>query len=288
MSLPNNLAIKVILSLALILFGISAFGVETAVEPVEKSEDLSKLKFDAKDDFLQSMKWAYQASYKQFSGTQNLIFAAIAVAATGYFIHNDERVSQKAVRKHKNERFFRFVSDSSIFFNTPILPMTFYYWGRTHQDVKTVRFSQEYLSALTLAMVESLAISIIPVHQRPDKKDLSFWETAFRGQSSFPSGHVIGYTVLGFKSLQFYGPQYALVPMTLAVATAFERVHSEKHYASDVIASAFISLLASEGVRYASNYDKNHPIYEWIFKHDFKISYIRKDEIPGLQTSLNF
>ena len=46
--------------------------------------------------------------------------------------------------------------------------------------------------------------------------------------------------------------------MTLAVATAFERVHSEKHYASDVIASAFISLLASEGVRYASNYDKNH------------------------------
>jgi len=254
----------------------------------EKKEDLGKLKFDAKDDFLQSMKWAYQGSYLQFSSTQNLVFAAMAVGASAYFIYNDDRISEKAVRKHKNEKFFRFVSDSSIFFNTPVLPITFYYWGRSKQDAKMVRFSQEHLAALTLALAESAVISIVPVHQRPDKKDLSFVETAFRGQSSFPSGHVIGYMVFGFKSLQFYGPQYALVPMALATATAFERVHSEKHYASDVIASGFIALLASEGVRYASNYDQNHPIYNWIFNHEFTLNYIRQNKAPGLQASLAF
>ncbi|MBI2520468.1 MAG: phosphatase PAP2 family protein [Bdellovibrio sp.] len=259
-----------------------------AAEPVKESEDLGKLQFNTKDDFLQSMKWAYQGSYLQFSSTQNLIFAALAIGASGYFIYNDDRISQKAVQRHKNERFLRFVSDTSVFFNTPILPMTFYYMGRTHQDEKMVRFSQEYLATLILALIESAAISIVPVHQRPDKKDLSFIETAFRGQSSFPSGHVIGYTVLGLKSFQFYGLHYAIVPLALAVTTAFERVHSEKHYASDVIASAFISILASEGVRYASNYDKNHPIYEWIFKHDFSLDYIRSDNAPGLRVSLTF
>ncbi|MBI2520723.1 MAG: phosphatase PAP2 family protein [Bdellovibrio sp.] len=278
------LPLIVIFLLGPIHLGLPSF----AAEPVEKNEDLSKLKFDAKDDFLQSMKWAYQGSYLQFSSTQNLVFTAVAIGAIGYFIYNDKMISEKAVRENKNEGFIRLVSKSSIFFNTPVLPMAFYYWGRNHQDAKMVRFSQEYLAALFLTLAETAAISIIPVHQRPDNKDLSFIETAFRGQSSFPSGHVVGYTVLGFKSLQFYGPEYALLPLGLAVATAFERVHSEKHYASDVIASSFIALLASEGVRYASNYDKNHPIYEWIFKHEFTLQYIRSHQVPGLQASVTF
>jgi membrane-associated phospholipid phosphatase len=250
--------------------------------------DYGQTKFDLKTDFLQSLRWAWEGSYMQFQGTQNLVFASFAVVATGYFIQNDDEISAKVSSSSSNSKILRLISDSSIFFNTPILAAFFYSYGRSQHDPKMIRFSQEYFSALALALVETAAISMIPVHQRPDQKDLSFWEKAFRGQSSFPSGHVIGYSVLGFKSFQFYGPYYAILPLTLAAATAYERVNGEKHYASDVIASGFISLLASEGVRYASHYRNNHPIYEWIFNHDFDVGYRRIDGVPGIAVSFNF
>lgn len=261
----------------------------------QKENDLSfsnigprPFEYNVKDDFLDSLKWAYQGSYKQFQGTQNLVFAGLAVLSSAYFIYNDERISKKSVEKETNEKFFSTISDSSIFFNTPIMPFFFYYLGVSRQDSHMVQFSKEYFSALALALIESAAISAVPVHQRPDQKELSFWEKAFRGQSSFPSGHVVGYSILGFKSFQFYGPHYAILPLGLAVATAFERVHTEKHYMSDVVASGFLSFLASEGVRYAAGYEKNHPVYKWIFDHDFSINYIRQNDVPGVQISFSY
>jgi membrane-associated phospholipid phosphatase len=256
----------------------------------KKTKDLSisDFKYSIKEDFLDTLEWTYKGSYKQFQQTQNLIFAGVAVLSTLYFIKNDERISKKSVKKNKNEKVFRLISDSSILFNTPIVPIIFYGIGVSNEDSHMVRFSKEYFSALTLSLLETAVISAIPVHQRPDQKELSFWETAFRGQSSFPSGHVVGYSILGLKTLQFYGPYYAIAPFAFAAATGFERVHSEKHFISDIVASGFISLLASEGVRYASGYNKNHPIYEWIFNHDFAIDYIRKDKTPGLLASFSF
>jgi hypothetical protein len=245
--------------------------------------------YDVKRDFWQSMQWAWQGSYKQFQSTQNKVFAGIAAVATAYFIVNDDRLSQKTVEKKTNEKLVSTISDSSIFFNTPVLPVLFYSWGVSSRDEKMVRFSKEYLAALTLGLLESAAISMVPVHQRPDQKELSFWEKAFRGQSSFPSGHVIGFSVLGFKAFQFYGPVMAITPFALAAVTGFERVHAEKHYMSDVVASFFISLLASEGVRCASGYDKNHPIYDWIFHHNFSLNFLRHETgTPGLGVSFTF
>ncbi len=276
-------------TLLMISFSITSVVAEELVVP-EKNLKLSDFKYNMSDDLVKSMEWAYKGSYKQFHGTQNLVFASIAVLSSLYFIKNDERISKKTVNKNKNknEKVLRIISDSSIFFNTPIMPALFYAYGVSNKDSKMVRFSQEYLAALTLSLLETAVISAIPVHQRPDQKNLSFWEKAFRGQSSFPSGHVVGYTVFGLKSLQFYGPHYALIPLSFAVATGFERVLAEKHFISDVVASGFISLLASEGVRYASGYNKNHPVFDWIFKSQFTLQLIRQNGIPGLLTSFTF
>lgn len=257
-------------------------------EEIEQLPEVEELRYDFKEDFGDSLEWAWKGSYKQFQGTQNLIFFGIAIASTAYFIDNDERISGIIVRKNKNEKVLRAISDASIFFNTPILPLSFYIWGRNRTDNRMVQFSKEYFSAQVLALLETATISLIPVHQRPDQKELSFWEKAFRGQSSFPSGHVIGYSVLAHKSFQFYGPMYSILPSALAIATAYERVHGEKHYISDVIASGFLSFLASEGVRVAAGYKKNHPIYNWIFDHQFSLDYIRKDNIPGMQVSFSW
>jgi hypothetical protein len=270
-----------------ILLLILSVHAEDKVEP-ESLPPVEELRYDAKEDLIDSLEWAWKGSYKQFETTQNKIFFGLAIVASIYFIDNDERISQNIVKKNKNEKVLRAISDASIFFNTPIVPIAFYSWGRSHSDNKMIQFSKEYLAAQVLTLVESAAISLVPVHQRPDQKELSFWEKAFRGQSSFPSGHVVGYSVLAHKSFQFYGPLASILPTTLAVATAYERVHGEKHYISDVVASGFLSFLACEGVSVATGYKRHHPVYKWIFDHDFSLDYIRKDDIPGMRVSFSW
>lgn len=258
--------------------------------PCANADDLKleDFKYNVKDDAYEVLKWSYQGAYKQFSGTQNLLLTGLAILSTSYFIKNDKEISDNVVKKHSNEKVLRFISDSSIIFNTPLIPLAFYGAGVVRKDKKMMSFAKEYMASMTLALFETGVISMIPVHQRPDQKELTVWETAFRGQSSFPSGHVVGYTILGFKAFQYYGVFAAAIPLGLAFATGFERVHAEKHFISDVVASGAISFLASEGVRYAANFDDNHPLYEWIFNHDFTINYTRNYGVPGMMMSFTY
>ena len=254
----------------------------------ENTGSVKELKYELKKDFLDSLQWAYQGSYRQFQGWQNLILWAGAIATTGYFLDHDKRISNNLVQKNDNVHLAEFVGKGSALFNTPLFALGMYYWGRSRKDDKMVQFSKEYFSALVLALVETNLIAIIPVHDRPDQKELSFWEKVVRGQSSFPSGHTIGYAVLGFKTLQFYGPLMALLPLTFTALTGFERVHSRKHYISDIVGATFISFMASEGVRYATGYKNNHPFYKWVFEHDVALNFIRKDQAPGLMFSFSY
>ena len=57
---------------------------------IEEKLKLEDIRYSVKDDFFESIEWAYKGSYKQFQGTQNLIFAGLAVASTLYFLDNDD------------------------------------------------------------------------------------------------------------------------------------------------------------------------------------------------------
>ena len=273
-----------------ILFSLNV--VTTSFAKDLKLQDLNKpnqnFQHSLGDDLLSTGKFMTSGSIKQFSTTSNLIMWGVTAVTIGYFIHNDERISQKAVINRENEKFLNIISDSAIVFNTPLVPALFYSIARYREDEKMLRFTQEYTATLGIALIESLFISAVPVHQRPDEKSLSFWEEAFRGKSSFPSGHVIGFSALGFKAFQFYGPIAAAPPLLLAGLTAFQRVHSEKHYASDVIASGLMTFMASEGVRIASGYDKNHPLYQWIFEHNFNIGFFKQNNLMGVMMTFGY
>jgi hypothetical protein len=69
-----------------------------------------------------------------------------------------------------------------------------------------VQFGQEYFGAMYLTFIESAALSVINIHERPSAAKLSKIETSLRAKSSFPSGHVIPYATLALKTFQFYGP----------------------------------------------------------------------------------
>ena len=60
----------------------------------------------------------------------------------------------------------------------------------------------------------------------------------------------------------------------MAYFASMERVKTDKHYLSDVIGSAVVGFMASEGVRAAANHQNNHPVYKWIFEHDLRVGFM--------------
>jgi hypothetical protein len=219
-----------------------------------------------------SVHYMYQGSYMQFTAENNLYIAAAAAPSLWYSFDQDKRISENARKKH-TPKYMDFTSDLAPFLSFPIIPYAFFSYGVKHEDTKAVQFAKETFATLYLSLLESAAISAIHIHERPDQKQLSKWETAFRGASSFPSGHVVPYATFAIKTFQFYGPYYAIVPSALFVITSIQRVRGGKHYLSDVVGGFFLTAFAGEGVRKAANYQDNNVVYKMIFEHNFNIGY---------------
>jgi undecaprenyl-diphosphatase len=242
---------------------------------------------DSLNDLLISFSWFFKGSYLQFSQVNNLYYLPPAIATTWYAFEEDERVSAYA-RSRELKKHVDLVGDLGVVFNFPIIPAGFYYWGRYTKNHHAVQFGMEYFAALYLTLAESGVLSFIDIHERPDKGELSFWETQFRGDSSWPSGHIIPYTTLFFKTLQFYGPYWAILPFVGSILSSQQRVQDGKHWLSDVVASFWLSAFASEGVRAAAKYKKNHPFYKWIFEREARIGIIHHQNKIGPRFVWNF
>lgn len=227
-----------------------------------------------KDDFFTSLDYLKRASYLQFQGTSNWIILGGTVAVMIPLWNSDKKISKNQSAK-KDYGYEKVVADVGILANFPVVPALAYYVGRSNQDEKMIKYSQEYFAALNLALIEAAVISFVPMHPRPtEKENLTFWEKNFRYESSFPSGHTVGWSVMTFKTFQYYGPIYAAVPAGLAYISSMERVKTDKHYVTDVIGSSIVALLASEGTRMAGANKDNHKIYKWIFEHDLKVGFL--------------
>lgn len=238
-------------------------------------------------DLLTSIVWIGEGFYKQFN-TTNAIQLGVGAPLTYWAFTADDKMVKRTAGKEIGG-FIQGVSDSSVVASFGIYQIGFYIWGRSTDDSKMVRFAMESLSTMYLAMLESSILSFaIDVHERPNSDDVNPWEENFRGDSSWPSGHVIPYTALFLKTFQFYGPYWSLIPGALMAITAYERVASHKHYLSDVVGSFFLTLFASEGVRVSGAYQDNHPVFKWIYEHDLNVSYLKKKKAHYARVSWSF
>tara|TARA_Y100000780_G_scaffold127456_1_gene114749 strand:+ start:72918 stop:73721 length:804 start_codon:yes stop_codon:yes gene_type:complete len=238
---------------------------------------------DAKESFSLLVK----GSYTQFTTKTNLYHAAWGVPATWYAFEHDDRI-QSRYGGGDIPNVIDHVGDLGVILNFPVLHSAFYYWGKKTGNNHHVQFAKEYFASMYLALLESGLLSYIHVHERPVVTGQSFWETEFRGESSWPSGHVIPYMTLFFKTLQFYGPKYAVLPLAMSVMASIQRIKDNKHWLSDVTASFVLSAWASEGVRKAAGYDKNHPFYRWVFEHDASLGVMRFHDSLAPRISWNF
>jgi undecaprenyl-diphosphatase len=240
-----------------------------------------------KEDLYSTVDLFLKSSYRQFTVKNNLFYGATGIGASWYAFEHDDRLSnhsqQKEIKSHVD-----FVGDMGIAFNFPILHLSMYYAGKNTNNKKLMQFSMEYAAAMYLTLAETGILSYISIHERPNKEGLSDWETKFRADSSWPSGHIVPYAALFFKTLQFYGPVYALGPAVLTLWSGMQRVREGRHYHSDVISSFFLTGLASEGVRAVAGYDGNNSLYKWVFEHQAQVSIIKDRKRAGARISFTY
>lgn len=216
----------------------------------------------------------------QFQTKTNLYALPLVAGTLWYSFEEDKRITTHE-RSKKISKPVQLAGDFAVVANFPLIPIGAYAFGRKYQDEKLVQFSMEYFATLYLSLLESAAMSLIPIHERPDQTNLSPWETNFRGKSSFPSGHVIPYSALMFKTFQFYGPAYAVVPGILTVLASKQRVQDGKHYLSDVVGGIWLSYFASEGVRAANKYSGNSAIYKEYFEGQLEVGILEYRGVIG-------
>jgi hypothetical protein len=229
---------------------------------------------DSWDDVKETILLMGRGSYLQFQQKNNLYYAAAGIPSIWYSFENDDRIKNRyGGTDIKN--IVDHVGDAGVVFNFPLIHLGFYYYGKKNNEDHHVQFAKEYFSSMYLALAETGILSYIQVHERPVTRNVSFWETEFRGGSSWPSGHVIPYMTLFFKTMQFYGPAWSTLPLALTVFSSMQRIQDQKHWLSDIVTSFFLSAWASEGVRAAAGYSKNHPFYKAVFEHDLQIGLLK-------------
>ena len=232
--------------------------------------------FDEWSDLKTTTRYVLKGSYLQFTEPSGWALLGLSVPVLWQSFEADDRILRR--RSRSGPYLEAFGNDFANLLNIPFAPVGLYYLAEKRSDLKLKQFAMEWTATLFLAQIESSLISRIQIHRRPEETDLSFFETTFRGDSSFPSGHLIGFASLTFKTLQFYGPYWAIPFAISTYLTGMERIRSRKHFASDVWGGVFLTALASEGVRIAAKYDDNHPLYKWLIERKLSFGLQRKIE----------
>lgn len=182
--------------------------------------------------------------------------SALLLGATGgmtWLLSLDERHQQAAIQTANviGKSGEKVGNIAGVILNIPVLQVGAYFWGRATNNEKMVQFSMDVLATHAVTLLEVGAISQIPFHQRPNVARGTEAEGSggindiFRGASSFPSGHMVGVSVLMFKSWEYYGWR-AGIPATIATAfMGWARIESGDHYLTDVLGAVALSGIAS-------------------------------------------
>ena len=200
-------------------------------------------------DFRESLSIAAEASYTQLTDPAARNSLLIGGALTFATDRNDQDIFDSL---DENSAFedgsaLDFIGDEVALFVT-LTPIVTHYFARKLNDQKLRRFSIETFSAMTLVYAETLVLSQFGFHERPrviagDEPD-GFFDTGIRGQSSFPSGHVLAPTILTLKTFDAYGWKPALIPAALTTVTTLQRISNGSHFPSDLVGSFALGFAA--------------------------------------------
>jgi membrane-associated phospholipid phosphatase len=238
---------------AFALEGVIIDNDDHALTPSEdSSRQFSPRKHTTGRDGIDVLKLAGTGFVNQFT-TWNSVLLLGATGGMTYLLSLDERHQQDVIqRANVLGRSGEKVADiTGVILNFPVLQVGGYFLGRATRNEKLVQFTMDVLATHVLTLVEVSAISQIPFHKRPNVARGTQAEGGggindiLRGASSFPSGHLVGISVLMFKSWEYYGWK-AGIPATIATALmGWARIESGDHYPTDVLGAVALSGIAS-------------------------------------------
>ena len=246
---------------------------------------LSNEEFSLKHDLLKSFSLMKQGSYAQFTDAPSLVLGATGLVALASAF-GAKKYIESEIRSEEMSKEKELISNLNILFSLPIIPFTAWSLSKKYNNKKLRAFAMEYFSTLYLTKIEIFTMSFIPINKRPNSEGINAFEKHFRGQSSFPSGHMVPASTLFWKTFQYYGPLFSAAPLAWTILTGYQRVHSKRHHITDVIGTFFFAGMASEGVRIAANHDHNHPLYKWIFEHRLSLNFFKNRDL--IQTTIDF
>ena len=206
----------------------------------------------AGQDGIDVLKLAGAGFLNQFTNRDTLLLLG-ATGGMTYMLSLDEMHQQEAIqRANVIGRSGQKIGDiAGLMLNIPIFQIGGYFWGRASNNEKLVQFTMDVLATHVVSLLEVGAISQIPFHQRPnvvkglEDEGSGGVNDLFRGASSFPSGHMVGASVLMFKSWEYYGWR-AGIPATIATALmGWARIESGDHYLTDILGAVALSGIAS-------------------------------------------
>ncbi len=213
-------------------------------------------------DFRESLSIATEASYTQLidpaARNSLLIGGALTFATDRHDRQLFDSLDQNSAFEEGST--LDFIGDEIALFAT-FTPIVTHYFARKLNDEKLRRFSIETFSAMTLVYTETLILSQFGFHQRPrvqaGDEPSGFFDTGIRGQSSFPSGHVLAPTILTLKTFDAYGWKPALIPAALTTATTLQRISNGSHFPSDLVGSFALGIAAHLATKRV--YQDRHP-----------------------------
>ena len=206
----------------------------------------------ARQDGIDVLKLVGAGFLSQFTNRDTLLLLGAAGGMT-YLLSVDEMHQQEEIqRANVIGKSGRKIGDiAGLMLNIPIFQIGGYFLGRATDNEKLVQFTMDVLATHVISLLEVGAISQISFHQRPnvargtEDEGSGGINDLFRGASSFPSGHMVGVSVLMFKSWEYYGWR-AGIPATIATALmGWARVESGDHYLTDILGAVALSGIAS-------------------------------------------
>jgi len=231
-------------------------GTDLKSVPATQSENSSRQfiwrEHTAGQDGIDVLKLAGAGFLNQFTNQDTLLLLG-ATGGMTYMLSLDEMHQQEAIqRANVIGRSGQKIGDiAGLMLNIPIFQIGGYFWGRASNNEKLVQFTMDVLATHVVSLLEVGAISQIPFHQRPnvvkglEDEGSGGVNDLFRGASSFPSGHMVGVSVLMFKSWEYYGWR-AGIPATIATALmGWARIESGDHYLTDILGAVALSGIAS-------------------------------------------
>lgn len=236
------------------LLALAGFAIST-IARAQTDTETDRASRNVGDDLLGTLHHMGAGAAAQVTHWDSLALLGLTVGGTAVLVATEDYWQEDVERADLFGKDARYIADvSGIVLTFPSVPFGVYVWGRVAENEKLTQFATETAATQGIALLETLLISQIPIHERPvvqrgeiTDEEQPFFNRFFRGASSFPSGHITGTSVLAFKGWEWFG---WTVGLPAALATAFigyARVEDGEHFTSDIVSGMALSGLASLG-----------------------------------------